>query len=247
MTGAAVVISQLCLLRWFLSDKCAQTGLSSGHSPCVWEISYTAFYRRPQTRFPSRGAEVAVDYSSRKSVALAARMSWHFAGGQEPVCYNSLETLASASFPAWNRPQGEVKSAVPVLPCCSQEYFLQNWQANLARSSIAQGLWNSSSAERKKVTYPLINWALKYGACKEALAASLNVVLEVWQMVESCAQINLNGLKARSKEEKHPRRWRRKNPPALSDQSLMLFLLSPQLSIPIMHRLHLQWLTGIRT
>lgn len=47
----------------------------------------------------------------------------------EPAWYNSLETLASASFPAWNRPQGEVKNSVPVLPCCSQEYFLQKWQA----------------------------------------------------------------------------------------------------------------------
>lgn len=79
--------------------------------------------------------------------------------------------------------------------------------------------------KRKKVTYPLINWALQYGACKEALAASLSVVLEVGQLVENCAQLNLNSLKARSQEEKHPRRGRRKNPPALSDQSLMLFLL----------------------
>lgn len=79
--------------------------------------------------------------------------------------------------------------------------------------------------KRKKVTYPLINWALQYGACKETLAASLSVVLEVGQLVENCAQLNLSSLKARSQEEKHPRRGRRKNPPALSDQSLMLFLL----------------------
>lgn len=64
--------------------------------------------------------------------------------------------------------------------------------------------------KRKKVMYPLINWALQYGACKEALAASLSVVLEVGQLVENCAQINLNGLKARSQVEKHARRRRRK-------------------------------------
>lgn len=68
MTGVAVLISQLHLLRWVLSDKCSQTGLSPGHSPYVWEISYTALYKRPQTRFPSRGAEVAVDYSSSRQI-----------------------------------------------------------------------------------------------------------------------------------------------------------------------------------
>lgn len=165
----------------------------------------------------------------------------------EPVWYYSLETLASASFPAWNRPQGEAKNTLPVLPCCSQEYFLWKWQATWQGAALLRDCETALALKRKKVTYPLINWALQYGACKEALAASLSVVLEVWQLVENCAQIILNGLKARSQEEKHPGRGRRKNSPALSDQSLMLFLLCPQLSIPIMHRRHLQWLTEIRT
>lgn len=74
MARVAALISWFCLLRWVLSGKCAQTGLSPGHSPCVWEISYTALYKRPQTRFPSRGAEVAVDYSSSRQICDTCSM-----------------------------------------------------------------------------------------------------------------------------------------------------------------------------
>lgn len=87
IAGVAVLISQLHLLRWVLSSKCAQTGLSSGHSPCVWEISYTAFYKRQQTRFPSRGAEVAVDYSSGRRSCGTCSM------GELALCWSQCGTI----------------------------------------------------------------------------------------------------------------------------------------------------------
>jgi len=156
------------------------------------------------------------------------------------VCKCQISCLEETS--RW----GEVRNTVPVLPSYSQEYFLQKWQATwqgaarlgdcetalaLKRRSRTHSLTGHCSAERAKR-----HWQPVWG-----------LFSEVGQLVANCAHINLNGQKSRSQEEKHPRRGRRKAPPALSDHSLLFFLLWPQLSIPMMHILHLQRLTGIRT
>lgn len=84
--------------------------------------------------------------------------------------------FAAANFPAWKRPQSKVRNTGPVLPHCSQEYFLQKQQATWQRAALLGDCETALALKRMKVMYPLINWALLYRACKEAPTASLRAV-----------------------------------------------------------------------
>lgn len=114
MTGVADSSSPSCLSSGGFSVTSAPRLASAQDTPHVSGKSPTQHSTRDRRQdfYPEVQRWQWITQAAGKSVTLAAWMSWHFAGGQEPAWYNSLETLASASFPAWNRPQGEVKNTV---------------------------------------------------------------------------------------------------------------------------------------
>lgn len=71
------------------------------------------------------------------------------------------------------------------------------------------GCETALAPKRKKVTYPLINWALQYGACKEALAAGLRAVFrggatgsKLYSNKSEWSEVKVTGRKTSKEREK---------------------------------------------
>lgn len=128
------------------------------------------------SRLP-RGTEVAVYSSTGKTGDPGAWTSWHFAGGQDPTWYNSLETHLQLSAFLLGRSY-LVRWGTLYLFCLAvpRNTFSKKRQATWQGAALLRGCETALTLKRKKVMYPLINWALQHEACKEALAASPRAV-----------------------------------------------------------------------
>lgn len=178
MTGVGVHIPQLCLLRWALRDMCAQPALDPGDSPCDREISYMALPTDLSQDFhPEVQRWQRVTQAAGKPVTLAAQTSWHFAGGQEPAWCNSLETCLQLPTSLLGRSR-KVRWGTLYLSCLTvpRNTFSKNDRQPGRELHCLGGCETALALKRKKVMYPFINWALQYGLCKEARAASLRAV-----------------------------------------------------------------------
>lgn len=122
----------------------------------------------------SRGTEVAAIYSSRRQTSNPCSKDEAGSVLEDKIQPSTILRKHACQFFCFSH--CEVRNSVPVLPCCSQEYFLQKRQAGWQRAALLRGCETVLALERKKVMYSLINWALQHKVCEEALASNLRAV-----------------------------------------------------------------------